>query len=157
MYFNILNTFRLRRLKLKFQCLTLKGYREFLILDPAGIPLKSLDHIFLQKENRSVYRVAAPVADAVEIAAATLETGVGRPTCFGDVAPLVSSDGIIKIAFFGLLKFSGVAKPLLRCPPSEWPNIGTAMALIATRRLQKSTINPTNICFNNLKCIKNGS
>ena len=95
-YLKKLKTSRLRRLKLKFQCLTLKGYREFLILDPTGIPLKSLDHIFLQKENRSVYRVAAPVADAVEIAAAAVETGVGRPTCFGDVAPLVSCGSRIK-------------------------------------------------------------
>ena len=64
-----------------------------MILDPMGIPLKSLDHIFLKKENRSIYRVSAPVADAVEIAAAAAaaETGIGRPTCFGDVAPLVST------------------------------------------------------------------
>lgn len=60
-----------------------------MILDPMGIPLKSLDHIFLEKENRSIYRVSAPVADAAEAAAA--ETGIGRPTCFGDVKPPVST------------------------------------------------------------------
>ena len=67
-----------------------------MILDPMGIPLKSLDHILLKKENRSIYRVSAPLADAVEIAAA-VETGVGRPTCFGDVAPLVSMSGNLSI------------------------------------------------------------
>ena len=60
-----------------------------------GLPLVRKSFMDGPKENRSVYRVAAPVADAVEIAAA-VETGVGRPTCFGDVAPLVSCGSRIK-------------------------------------------------------------
>ena len=63
-----------------------------MILDPVGIPLKSLDDIFLKKRNRSIYRVAAPaVAGTAELSASSDAAAVGRPTCFGDVAPFVST------------------------------------------------------------------
>ena len=62
-----------------------------MILDPVGIPLKSLDDIFLKKRNRSIYRVAAPAAGGAAELSASSDAAVGRPTCFGDVAPFVST------------------------------------------------------------------
>jgi hypothetical protein len=46
-----------------------------------GIPVKGLDHMILDKVNRTMAFVSAPVADDVERGMA--ETGVERPPCFG--------------------------------------------------------------------------